>query len=123
MNKCQGLTVAQSRDTGMAMVLILLLCGYFLENQIFFRLAIPVLLLTMIAPAAFKPVAVVWFGLSNLLGIVATKVILTMVFYLVVTPVGLTRKLAGYDSLFLKKFTRQLVGHENPRNSIQQGKY
>jgi multisubunit Na+/H+ antiporter MnhF subunit len=99
-----GITAAQSRDTGMAMVLILLLCGWLLDNQLYFKLAIPVLILTMAAPAAFKPAARVWFKLSMVLGTVATKVILSLVFYLVVTPVGLIRRILGYDALYLRKF-------------------
>jgi hypothetical protein len=46
--------------------------------------------------------AVVWFGLSHLLGTAASKVLLTLVFFLVLCPIGFARRLMGIDSLNLK---------------------
>ena len=94
----------QARDTGMAMVLICLLVGFFAHNDLFFKLAIPVLVLTMVAPKAYYPVAVVWLGLSHLLGTVVSRILLTAVFFVVVLPVGLLRRLLAKDPLQLKKF-------------------
>ena len=48
----------QAKDTGMAMTLILLLTGLISGNVLFYKLAIPVLVLDMIAPMVFCPVAV-----------------------------------------------------------------
>ncbi len=94
----------QVRDTGMAMVLILLIAGQFTQNPLFFKLAIPALLVNMIVPRCYYPLAVLWLGLSHLLGEVTSKVILTIVFFTLVTPVGLFRRLMGKDALQLKKF-------------------
>jgi len=96
----------QAKDTGIAMVLILLLLGYFLENMLYYKTAIPVLLLVMIIPNIFKPLAVIWLGLSHFLGTVVSRILLSVVFFLLVTPVGLLRRLLGYDSLQLKKFKK-----------------
>jgi len=100
------ITRTQAKDTAMAMVLILLLLGYFLENILYYKTAIPVLLLAMIIPNIFKPIAVIWLGLSHVLGTFVSKIILSVVFFLLVTPVGLLRRLLGYDSLQLKKFKK-----------------
>jgi len=61
-------------------------------------------LLVMACPTVFKPWAYVWFGVSELLGAVMSKVILSIAFFLVVTPVGLLRSLSGKDTLQLKKW-------------------
>ena len=58
----------------------------------------------MTFPQLYRPVAVLWLGLSHLLGTVVSKVLLTLVFFGVVTPIGLARKLLGIDSLKLKDF-------------------
>jgi len=100
------ITRTQAKDTAMAMVLILLLLGYFLENILYYKTAIPVLLLAMIIPNIFKPIAVIWLGLSHVLGTFVSKIVLSVVFFLLVTPVGLLRRLLGYDSLQLKKFKK-----------------
>ena len=49
-------------------------------------------------------VAVVWLGLSILLGEIVPKVLLSIVFFLVVTPIGILRRLAGKDALKLRVF-------------------
>lgn len=96
----------QCKDTGMAMVLILLLVGYFLENTLFYHVAIFALLINMIIPKIYYPVAILWFGLSNILGAVMSKVILTIVFFVVVVPIGFLRKIAGKDPMKLKPWKK-----------------
>ena len=96
----------QCRDTGMAMVLILLLLGLWLRRDAWFVAAVALLLLTMIAPTAYRPVAIVWLGFSRLLGTVVSRILLTVIFLTVVTPVGLVRRLAGADSLRIKQFKK-----------------
>jgi len=100
------ITKNQARDTGMAMVLLCLILGFLTGADWMFTLAIPVLVLTMIVPGVYHPVAVVWLGISHLVGTVVSRVLLTAVFYMVVLPVGLVRRMLGKDSLQLKEFGR-----------------
>jgi len=97
-------TSAQARDTGMAMVLVLLLLWAFRRADGYVLAAIFVHVVNMVVPKAFSPVAVVWFWLSHLLGTIASRVILTAIFFVVVTPIGLWRRMIGADSLKLKAF-------------------
>jgi hypothetical protein len=90
----------------MAIVLILSLIGVFNEDFILIKIAIVTLVATMAFPMFFKYAAVVWFGFAHLLGNIVSKIILTAIFYLVVTPVGIIRQLFGYDTLQLKKFKK-----------------
>jgi hypothetical protein len=96
----------QTKDTGMAIVLILLLIAVFSLEFVYVKIAIIALIVTMTIPFVYKYIAVIWFGLSHLLGTVVSKVILTLVFFFVVFPVGLTRRLLGYDTLKLKQFKK-----------------
>jgi hypothetical protein len=99
-------TPEQAKDTGMAMVLICLLLGYFGKFPKFLPVTIVLLLITMAWPNAFRPLAGLWFGLSHLLGTVVSKVILTVLFFVVVTPIGLIRRWSGADALQLKKWKK-----------------
>lgn len=103
----QKMTTKQGCDTGMALTLILLLVTYFSKNNGFVTPAILFLVLTMTWPAIFKPLAVLWFGLSRLLGSVVSKVILTLVFVVVVIPIGFIRKVAGADAMRLKEWKKE----------------
>ena len=97
-------TPEQAKDTGMAMVLICLLLGYWGKFPKFLPVSLVLLILTMAWPNAFRPLAVLWFGVSHLLSRVMSRVILTLVFFLVVTPIGVIRRLCGADALQLKKW-------------------
>src|SRR5690349_7064446 len=94
----------QCQDTGMAMVLLLLLASLALKRNGFVLAAIVVLVVDMTIPLAFKPLAVVWLGASEAIGAVMSRVLLSIVYVAVVTPVGLVRRLAGSDPLRLKAF-------------------
>ena len=99
------ITKDQSRDTGMAMVLLLLLLSISPKRQHGYLIAaIAVHVVNMILPQIFRPIAVVWLGFSNLLGEIVPKVLLSIVFFLVVTPIGILRRLIGKDALKLRVF-------------------
>ena len=102
----KSLTLDQAKDVGTALVLLMLVAGYFFEMQIFYKLAIPLLLAVLIIPACFYPFALIWFGLSKILGFIMSKIILTIIFLFVVCPIGLFRKLLGKDLLHLKEFKK-----------------
>lgn len=98
----------QASDTGMAMTLILLLVGYFTQQVIYYKLAIPVLVLTMAAPMFFSItfIASIWLGLTTLLGEVVSKVLLSVIYFVILFPVSIIRQLMGKDTLDLKTFRK-----------------
>jgi hypothetical protein len=98
------ITTEQAKDTGQATVLLALLASYFGHLPQLVVWAGVLLVINMTRPRCFRPVAVVWLGLSHLLGTVLSKLILTVLFYAVVTPIGLLRRACGADSLQLKKW-------------------
>jgi hypothetical protein len=98
------ITPRQAKDTGMAMVLICLLVGQFWDHPNLFVVAIPLLVIDMIFPLLYRPVATVWLGLSTILGTIMSRVILTIIFFILVTPIGLIRRAFGKDTLKLKKW-------------------
>lgn len=52
-----------------------------------------------VAPKILKPVYLAWMSLAVVLGFFMTRVILTIFFFLVLTPVGLFFRLIGRDAL------------------------
>jgi uncharacterized membrane protein len=100
------ITKDQSKDTGMAMVLICLLFGYFSRKYHLISLAIILLIVNMIVPNVFQPLAKIWLGISQVLGTIMSKFLLTIIFFIVVTPAGMIRKVFGTDTLNLKKWKK-----------------
>ncbi len=50
-------------------------------------------------PTALRPVYLVWMTIAIVLGFVMTRVILAVVFYLLLTPIGLLLRVLGKDPL------------------------
>ena len=94
----------QAKDTGMAVVLICLIVILFWEKYQLVPIAVAFLVLDMVWPDAYRPAAKIWFGLSHLLGTIVSMLLLSILFFVLVTPVGMIRKLIGKDSLHLKKW-------------------
>lgn len=96
----------QASDTGMAAVLILLLIGLFTHNNLYYKIAIPVLVINMTFPMFYYPFAIVWLGFTHLLGTIVSKIILTIIYFIMVIPIGVFRRLLGKDSLQLSEFKK-----------------
>ena len=73
--------------------------GYFIY---FFILAAAFIIPGLVLPAVLRPAHKVWMTLSILLGWVMTRVILSVLFYLVVTPTRCLARLFGKQFLDLK---------------------
>ena len=71
----------------------------------------------LVLPAFLKPIHKIWMGLALVLGSIMTRVILSVLFYLVITPLGLISKLIGEDFLDLK-FDRSASSYWIPRKKV-----
>ncbi|MFC1565485.1 SxtJ family membrane protein [Candidatus Neomarinimicrobiota bacterium] len=96
----------QASDTGLALVLVLLIIGLFTQNNLYYKIAIPVLIINMIFPMFYYPFAVIWLGFSQLLGTIVSKIILTIIYFVILLPIGIFRRLLGKDSLQLSEFKK-----------------
>ena len=90
----------------MALVLICLIVFLVTRQVRFVTFGVLLLLLDMIVPSIFKLPAKLWFGLSQVLGTVMSKVLLSVIFFLVLTPMGLFRKILGKDPMRLRQFRK-----------------
>lgn len=96
----------QASDTGMAMTLILLLIGFFTKKVIYYEIAIIALVIDMTIPMFYYPFAVVWLGVTTLLGEVVSKILLSVIYFVVLFPVSIIRQMMGKDTLDLKTFKK-----------------
>lgn len=111
-----SITKDQAKDSGMAIMLILMIIGLYTKNDLFYKLAFPVLLMNMIYPMFFYPFAIFWFGFANMLGTIMSKILLSVVFFVIVMPVALLRRLLGKDTLLLKEFKKSNESVMKTRN-------
>ena len=108
----------QASDTALAIILILLFIGLYTHDTIYFKIAVPVLLINMISPMFYYGFAIIWLGLSNLVGSIISKVLLTIIYVFMIVPVGLFRKILGKDSLQLFDFKKSSKSVMESRNHV-----
>lgn len=117
-------TGTELRRFGITVGIVLgLLGGVFLWREkeyyfYFFVLSAAFLLLGLVVPILLKPIHKVWMTLAILMGWLMTRVILCVLFYLVVTPIGFLARLLGKDFLDLK-FNRNADSYWIPKNAVK----
>ncbi len=82
------LTVEKDKDVGLVMTSVLLVLSLRSTHEFTVMAALFTALLSVLLPAALRPVSFVWYRFSVALGSVMSRVVLTLVFFLVITPVG-----------------------------------
>jgi hypothetical protein len=104
--KTLKVTDIQIRETGIALSIVLLLAGLYTTHDYWIFFASGILIITVLVPSLLRPVTIVWFVFSKALGWVTSRIILFVIFWILVTPVGLIRKSLGKDSLRLREFKK-----------------
>lgn len=108
----------QCKDSGLALVLIALILSMVFSPHYLLPIGIGLLVVTMTVPTLFRPFARIWFGFSHALGTLVSRMLLTLLFYGLVTPVGCIRRLLGKDSMQLKKWKRGEVSVFHDRDHL-----
>jgi hypothetical protein len=99
-------THKENVNSGLALVLILLLINIKWKLNWTIGTAVVSILIVMIKPLLIYPFTFIWLNISDLLGKIISKIILAIIFFLFVLPVGYFRKLTGKDNLKLKQFKK-----------------
>ena len=99
-------TKKQCMEFGQVAAAVLVLIALYRRQWVFVSASFIVLLVNMILPIIFYPFAWVWFGIAKLLAEVNMRILLTLLFCVMVIPVGLWRKLRRRDSLQLHAFKK-----------------
>jgi hypothetical protein len=100
------ITKKQCMEFGQVATLVVLLFALHYKNDHWVFTAFALVLITIVLPIIFYPFAVIWFGLAELLSKMSPAIVLTIIFFLIVTPVGLIRRLLGKDSMRLRQFKK-----------------
>lgn len=89
----------KNKDTGFA-ILLILAWWFFRSGDIrAVQASVVVILVTLVVPSVLTPITLVLHGFSAIMGNVLSRVLLTVVFFAVVTPVGIVRRLVTGERL------------------------
>ncbi len=88
-------------------ILIIVSSILFYYNNLLFKdfliIAAFFIILGAIVPLLLKPIYLIWMTFAAIIGWVMTRVILSVVFYFIITPIGILTRILGKDFLALKK--------------------
>jgi hypothetical protein len=96
------------RKFGLTVGTVLLLVGIVLyligksSSVVFGGIGVLLILFGLILPNILKPLNKIWMTLAVILGWFMSRLILFILFYIVITPIGFFLKLMGKDFLHLK---------------------
>lgn len=98
------------RKFGLTMAIALSIIGAIIffkgsqpENAYWFWLIAGLfLIIGLLMPAALRPIHKMWMGLAFVLGWFVSRLILSILYYLVITPISLVLKMSSKDLLQLK---------------------
>ena len=103
-------SIKQNRKFGYVVGLALLVLAafrIFIRHQnmwwILAAIAVILLLLALVKPLWLNPLRLVWDKIGHVLGIINTYILLTLFYFVILTPLSLIMRLFGKDILKLKR--------------------
>ena len=87
--------------------LLLIICAvlFYNSNELFvyfFSIGLIFICLSLIAPTVLKPGHKIWMTFAIIIGWVMTRIILSVLFYLIISTIGIFARIVGKDFLNLK---------------------
>jgi len=106
MNWRKKISGKQTTDFGLVVILVLGILAFLQKGESLMLALMVVALITIIAPILLAPFAYLWFKLSQILSVISSTILLSLLFSLLVTPVAIVRRVLGKDNLNLRKFNK-----------------
>ena len=109
MKNYNQILLPSNKKFGLFFAFIFFLLGlFFLTSDktnayILFSISLSLLIISFICPSIFKIPNFLWMKLGMTLGIIVSPIILSVLFFLVITPIGLLLRIFGKDVLLIKK--------------------
>jgi len=90
-------------------------------NYVLLFISIIFLFLSFLKPKVLKPLNKIWFKFGIFLGKFVSPIVMSLIFFLVITPTGLIMKVIGKNLLNLKNENKKTywINKDNSNNSMK----
>jgi hypothetical protein len=105
-NDSAKVTKLQTIEFAQVVVLVLIGFALYYKNHNLYVAAFIVTIISLVIPKVFYPFAICWFALSKVLSAISSRILMSIVFFVIVVPVGFFRRLTGVDNLKLRQFKK-----------------
>ena len=93
----------KTAETFLIFVGVFVLIFLFEKKIVFLYISLSSVLIYFLIPSLAEKISILWLKFGRTLGEINTKIILFLVFYLILTPLAIIRKIFTTDFLELKK--------------------
>jgi hypothetical protein len=100
------ITREKNKDIGFVILLGLLLWYFHSGGILFLQLSVLCILVTLVVPVVLTPVSFAWYGLSEVLGRIMSRLLLSVIFFCIVTPVGVARRVICKERLLIEQWKK-----------------
>ncbi|WKN41445.1 SxtJ family membrane protein [Tunicatimonas pelagia] len=98
----------QLLETSLVAIILSVIVGFVTDHSGWFIAAATLAGIGLLVPKILYPVAIFWFSLGNILSTIVSPLLLTVVFLLIITPIGTIRRWLGHDSLQLRQNSKSM---------------
>ena len=105
-------------ETGLILLFVDLLWIYYDFYNFQVIVGMVLVLILLLIPKVFSPLTWILIFFGKILNWIIPPIILALVFYLVITPIGISRRLLGKDSLKLMGFKKDKSSLFSVRNKL-----
>ena len=96
MNQTKNLQILLGIAAGMVVLF------FIFKSAVFLAIAVGVCLAGLLSMRLAAIIAVLWMKVANLIGLIINTVLLSLVFFVLLTPLALIRKIAGKSPILLR---------------------
>lgn len=95
-------TTHQDQDVCLVALLVLLLLtlSNYLTVTLMIRLSIPIILIALLIPQLIRPITISWFWIGETLSKLTSRLFLSVLFFIVVTPIGVIRRFLSKGAIY-----------------------
>lgn len=94
---------AKDLETIIVISIVLIVFRFIFKVEALLLIALGLLLISVLSKGISRKAAGIWLGFSHYLGAVNTKIILSLIFYLFLTPIAFIYRLLGKNQVAIAK--------------------
>lgn len=96
---------AEVRNIGLAFAVVFLVAGLYTEGKVLLAVSVLFFVAAVAAPHILQPFCVMWQTFTNIVGDMFLTLVISVIFVLVITPIGVVRRIVTGNQLFFRRNT------------------
>ena len=96
----------KNKDCGLVILFGLLVWYLHSDNKAFLWLSVFCILVSLMIPIVLTPISFAWYALSDAMGWLLSRFLLSAIFFCIITPIGALRRVIGKERLLTEQWKK-----------------